>query len=228
MKLSILIPVYNEEKTLLSIIKKVKDVNLEKIKKEIIIVDDFSKDGTKKLLKQIQDNKIRIFFHSKNKGKGAAIRTALKHATGDFVINQDADLEYDPREYLKLIEVMKKNSAKVVYGSRIKNKKNKYAYLSYYLGNLFLNSFLNMIYSSNLTDFETCYKLIDRRLLQSLDLRANKFDIEPEITSKILRKGIKIYEVPIDYTPRKKEQGKKIGWKDGISALWAIIKYRFS
>ncbi len=226
MKLSIIIPVYNEEKNILKVIKKVKKVKLKNIKKEIIIIDDFSTDNTRRILKKIKDKSLKIFFHPKNIGKGAAIRTALKHITGDIVLIQDADLEYNPEEYPKLLEPIINGKAKVVYGKRF-TKQHKPRYRIYYLGNLVLTFITNLLYNSKIKDMETCYKVFKKDVIKNIKLNAKKFDFEPEVTSKILKKGYRIYEVPISYKSRSIKEGKKIGWEDGIEAIYYLIKYRF-
>ena len=229
MKLSIIIPVYNEEKTILKVISKVKNQKLNKIKKEIIIVDDFSKDGTGKILSGLKNKDIKIFFHEKNQGKGAAIRTGLRHATGDVILIQDADLEYDPKEYPKLLKPIMDGKAKVVYGSRIEaiRRKIESMYKLHYFGNVFLTIVTNVLYGSKITDMETGYKLFRREVIKNIRLRARRFDFEPEITAKILKRGYRIEEIPIDFTGRKFREGKKITWRDGIKALLYLIKYRF-
>ena len=231
MKLSIIMPVYNEKNTIMQILKKVDSVKLKSIKKELIIVDDFSTDGTIDILKKLK--KYKIIFHEKNKGKGSAIRTGLKYATGDIITIQDADLEYDPNDYQKLLIPILENKAQVVYGSRFLNKtfklswRNKIHQWFYYLGNNVLTLATNIIYFSNITDMETCYKVFKKDVIKSLNLKAERFDIEPEITAKTLRKGYKIYEVPITFNPRSFKEGKKINWKDGLKALFVLIKLRF-
>ncbi len=229
MKLSIIIPAYNEEKTILKVISRVKNINLGNIKKEIIVVDDFSRDGTRKLLERLQDRRLKIFFHEKNKGKGAAIRTALKRATGDIMLIQDADLEYDPEEYRKLLKPIINGKAKVVYGSRLESiRKNlKKMYKLHYFGNLFLTVITSVLYGAKITDMETGYKVFRKEVVKNMSLKAKRFDFEPEITAKILKKGYKIAEVPIDFMGRKFSEGKKITWKDGVKALYYLIKYRF-
>ena len=229
MKLSIIIPVYNEEKTILKVIDKVKGVPLTGINKEIIIVDDASQDSTQSILHKIKDISIKIFFHQKNQGKGAAIRTALQHATGDFVLIQDADLEYDPNDYKKLLNPVLEQKAEAVYGSRIFVIKENLAkmYKLHYFGNVFLTFATNLLYGSKITDMETCYKLIKREIILGLKLKSKRFDFEPEITAKLLKRGHKIVEVPITFNRRKFSEGKKITWRDGIKALLYLIKYRF-
>mgnify|MGYP001572262757 FL=1 len=226
--LSIIIPAYNEEKNILEIISRVKNVKLGSIRKEIIIVDDFSTDNTRKLLSELKDSSLKIFFHQKNMGKGAAIRTALKHATGGIILIQDADLEYDPAEYPKLLKPILENETKVVYGSRLsairKNLKNMYKL--HYFGNMFLTAMTNILYGAKITDMETCYKVFRKEVVRSINLKARRFDFEPEITAKILKKGYKIKEIPINFVGRKFDEGKKITWADGIKALFYLIKYR--
>lgn len=226
-KLSILIPVYNEESTIKEVLKRVQSVPTPPLKKEIIIVDDFSTDNTRETLKRMDGNNVKIFFHKKNMGKGSAIRTALKHATGDIIIIQDADLEYSPEEYPKLLKPILDKKTKVVYGSRF-TKKHKAKYKLYYLGNLFLTFMTNLIFNSNITDMETCYKVFTKDIINKIKLRAKRFDLEPEITAKILKNRYKIIEVPISYQCRDIEEGKKITWKDGVLALYYLFKYRFT
>lgn len=229
-KLSIIIPVYNEEKTIKRIIGKVKSIKLSGIQKEIIIVDDCSEDSTRIILKNLNDNFLKIFSHKKNMGKGAAIRTGLKNSTGDIILIQDADLEYDPSQYEKLIKPINHNNADVVYGSRLnavrKNLKNMYKV--HYIGNLFLTLMTNVLYGSKITDMETGYKVFRKKVIDGINLKANRFDFEPEITAKILKKGYKIHEVNIDFVARKFDEGKKITWVDGLKAVYCLIKYRFS
>lgn len=227
MKISVVIPVYNEVKTIKEIIQRIKDVNIEK---EIIVVDDCSTDGTREILRKINENGIRIFFHEGNKGKGAALRTGFEHIKGEVVIIQDADLEYDPQDYIKLIKPIKDGVADVVYGSRfltyILNCKHLF-YLTHFIGNKFLNFLIGLLFRAKITDMETCYKTIRSNVLKDMKLSARKFDIEPEITAQLIRKGFKIHEVPISYSPRAYEEGKKISWKDGFSAIFVLLKYRF-
>jgi len=230
MKLSIIIPVYNEENNILEVISKVKRTELKNITKEIIIVDDFSTDNTKKILSELKDSSIKIFFHQKNEGKGTGIRTALKHATGDIILIQDADLEYDPIEYEKLLKPIMENRTKVVYGSRIEaiRKNIKKMYKMHYLGNMLLTAVTNILYRAKITDMETGYKVFRREVIENMNLKAKRFDFEPEITAKILKKGYKITEIPIDFVGRKFNEGKKITWVDGIKAVFYLIKYRFT
>ncbi len=224
MKLSIIIPTYNERKTILEILNRINKVKLNKIEKEIIIVDDFSTDGTRDILKKTKDCK--IFFHEKNKGKGSAIRTGLKHSTGGIILIQDADLEYNPNDYPKLIGPILNKKSKVVYGSRF-SKKHKAKYKVYYLGNIILSLITRVLYLRKITDMETCYKVFRKDVIKSIRLKAKRFDFEPEITAKLIKKGYKIIEVPIGYKCRDFKEGKKITWKDGLKAAFYLLKYRF-
>jgi len=230
LKLSIIVPVYNEEKTIEELIKKVQKVYLKDIKKEIIIVDDFSKDNTNLIVQKIikEYKNIKLITQKKNKGKGAAIRTALNHISGDLVIIQDGDLEYNPEEYKNLLKPIINDNAKVVYGSRLKGKIKGFDIPSHYLGNKLLSLVTTLLYFQKITDMETCYKLMRSEVIKSIKLRATRFDFEPEITAKIIKKGYKIYEVPITYNSRSFKEGKKINWKDGIKAIFYLLKYRFS
>ena len=224
MRLSIIIPVYNESTTLLKLIEKVENVDIGKIEKEIIIVDDYSKDGSREILGKLK--KYKIIFQDKNYGKGYAIRTGIKNSTGDFIIIQDSDLEYDPNDYSQLLKPLIGESADVVYGSRFL-KRNKKGIYRFYLANKILSFFTSIIYFKNITDMETCYKVFRSDVIKSMNIKSKKFDFEPEITAKLLRKNIKIIEVPISYYPRDRLDGKKIRFKDGLSAIWTLIKYRF-
>ena len=225
MKLSIIIPVYNEEKFIQDIIEKVKNSNTGKIKKEIIIVDDCSSDNTRKILKKKINKKVdKIIYHEHNQGKGAALRTGIKEATGDVVIIQDADFEYDPNDYLKVVTPIFENKAEVVYGSRFLNKKFK-GYKKNIIANKFLTFLYNLFSHQKITDMETCYKAFKREVIQSITIEENRFGFEPEITAKIANKKIKIHEVEISYNPRSHEDGKKINYKDGLRAIYCIIKY---
>jgi len=222
-KLSIIIPVFNEEKTLSEILEKVLSLNLNK---EVVIIDDFSTDGTREKIEKISNKNIKIIYQKNNQGKGAAIREGIKAATGDYIVIQDADLEYDPQEIHKLILSVEKGEAEVVYGSRFAGR-HKFHSLAHYWGNKFLTLLTNILYGVGLTDMETCYKLVPAKLMKSLKLRANRFDFEPEITAKILKKGYKVKEVPISYEGRSFQSGKKISWKDAGAAIWTLVKYRF-
>jgi glycosyltransferase involved in cell wall biosynthesis len=225
MKLSIIIPAYNEEKTILKILGRIDKVKLP-WEKEVIIVDDASTDKTREILKNIKDKK--VVYHNKNMGKGHAIRTALEHSHGDIIIIQDADLEYYPKDYRKLIKPIIEGKAEVVYGSRLLGKsKPKISYMSFYLGGIFLSKLANLLYRTTITDESTCYKVFKKEAIKNLDLKCERFEFCPEVTAKLSRKGVKILEVPISYTPRKKEEGKKIRGIDGLVAIWTLVKYRF-
>lgn len=227
MKISILIPVYNEKDTLLKILKKVENVKLVNIEKEIILVDDFSTDGTRDILKKIKNHK--ILYHDKNMGKGTALRTAFKHATGDIIIIQDADLEYDPNDYTALIKPIIDKKADVVFGSRfIKKGFKPQGKKIFYFGNVFLSLVTKLLYFKRITDMETCYKVFRRNVLNGINIRARGFEFEPEITAKIIKKGYDVTEIPVNYHGRTAEEGKKLKpIKEGIRALWCLIKYRF-
>ena len=225
MKLSIVIPVYNEKQSIKEIIERVRATPFDK---EIIIVDDYSTDGTRELLKDMEhDSNLIIFYQSQNMGKGAALRTGFKHVTGDIVIIQDADLEYDPNEYRKLIKPICEGKADVVYGSRFMGGPRRVLYFWHSIANHILTLFSNMLTNMNLTDMETCYKVFRRDVIQKISIKSNRFGVEPEITAKISRLGIRLYEIPISYYGRQYSEGKKIGWKDAISAFYSIIRFRF-
>lgn len=223
MKLSVVIPVYNEKETIREIYEAVKAVGLEK---EIILVDDFSSDGTRSILKELVDETTQVFFHDRNLGKGAALRTGFAHAKGDIVIIQDADLEYDPQQYPKLIQPIIDGKADVVYGSRfVTGDYRRVLFFWHMLGNRFLTLLSNVLTNLNLSDMETCYKVFRREVLEKITIEENRFGFEPEITAKIAKLNIRIYEVGISYSGRTYNEGKKIGWKDGVSALRCIFKY---
>src|SRR3989304_5514645 len=224
MKISVVMPVFNEAKTIREIIKKVEDVDLEK---ELIIVDDCSTDGTRDILKTLERNPgIRVFCHEKNMGKGAALRTGFKHASGDIVIIQDADLEYNPQEYHRLIKPILDGRADVVYGSRfVTTEERRVLLFWHYLGNSFITFVSNIFTNLNLTDIETCYKVFKAEVIRAITIEENRFGFEPEITAKIAKKRYRLYEIGISYSGRDYSEGKKIGWKDGIRAIWCIIKY---
>ncbi len=224
--LSIIVPVFNEEKTILPLLEKVRKVKLMGFQKQIIVVDDGSGDGTAALLQKVSKRVILFLRHEKNKGKGAAIRTAIPHTTGDFVIIQDADLEYDPGDYEKLLMPLLDGSSDVVYGSRFLGPHRAFLFW-HFIGNKFLSLVTNVLYNTILTDMETCYKVFKGDVIRGLKLRSNRFEFEPEVTAKILKKGYKLYEIPISYHGRGFEEGKKITWRDGITALAALVRYRF-
>ncbi len=244
MTLSVIIPVYNEKETIRDVITHVQNTPFEK---EIIVVDDCSTDGTRELLtsgiSDLGDN-IRVFFHSRNQGKGAAIRTGLKVASNDIVIVQDADLEYDPKEYAALVEPIVSGKADVVYGSRftkvnkwlfiwhwikhsLSDKPYEIKYIFNFLGIQLLNLLANVLYGAGITDEATCYKVFRRNVLQKIDLKCQRFEFCPEVTAKVRKLGYTIYEVPISYTPRSKLEGKKLTLKDGFTAVFTLVKYRF-
>jgi glycosyltransferase involved in cell wall biosynthesis len=226
MVLSIIIPVYNEVSTIEELLKRVQNVPLAK---EIVLVDDFSTDGTRDLLPRLASayDNLTICYHEKNCGKGYAIRTGLARVTGDMVVIQDADLEYDPTEYLRLVRPILDGRADVVYGSRFAGgEEHRVLYFWHYLGNRFLTLLSNMFTNLNLTDMETCYKVFRSEIIKGIRLEQNRFGFEPEITAKIARTGCRIYEIGISYSGRTYSEGKKIGWKDGVKAIWCIVKYR--
>ncbi len=223
MKLSVVIPVYNEKNTIRDIVKSVAAVNVEK---EIILVDDCSTDGTRDIIRGMTDNGLRFVLHERNMGKGAALRTGFSHATGDIVIIQDADLEYDPMEYPKLIKPILDGKADVVYGSRfLTGDARRVLFFWHMIGNKFLTLLSNMLTNLNLTDMETCYKVFRREVLQKITVEENRFGFEPEITAKVAKLDVRIYEIGISYSGRTYKEGKKIGWKDGFSAIRCILKY---
>ena len=223
MRLTVVIPVYNEIETILELYNTVKSVPLDK---EIILVDDCSTDGTRELLKGLSDPDTRVFFHEVNQGKGAALRTGFGKATGDIVIIQDADLEYDPGQYPKLIQPILEGKADVVFGSRfVTGDYRRVLFFWHMLGNKFLTLFSNMMTNLNLTDMETCYKVFRREVLQQITIEENRFGFEPEITAKLAKLHVRIYEIGISYSGRTYNEGKKIGWKDGVSAIRCILKY---
>jgi glycosyltransferase involved in cell wall biosynthesis len=224
--LSVIMPVYNERATVAEIIRRVRAVTLP-VTVDLVVVDDGSTDGTDKVLAALEDSTVSVFRHEQNQGKGAAIRTGLANAKGDLVIIQDADLEYDPDDWSTMLNPMLKGKSQVVYGSRFTGER-KNMLLLHWIGNRFLSLATNILYSSTLSDMETCYKLFDRRVLEGITVRSNRFDFEPEITAKVLRRGYRIYEVPISYAGREISEGKKITWRDGFGALRALVRFRFS
>jgi dolichol-phosphate mannosyltransferase len=234
MKLSVIIPVYNEESTVLEILKRVQSVPVEK---EIIVVDDGSIDGTREMLGQLHflstqkgegqgGGDIKVILKEKNEGKGMAIREGLKHITGDIVVIQDADMEYNPLDWIKMLKVMEEKKAGVVYGSRIMGRGEKSS-LSFYLGGRFLSFLTNLLYGTRITDEPTCYKMFRTEVIKNIELKCKGFEFCPEVTAKVSKKGYRIYEVPVSYSPRKISEGKKIRWNDGAVAIWTLIKHRF-
>jgi glycosyltransferase involved in cell wall biosynthesis len=228
-KLSVVIPVYNEERWVREVVRRVQAVP---IPKELVIVDDCSTDGTRAILREIEAAapNVRVILQPHNQGKGAALRTGFKHATGDVVLVQDADLEYDPAEYPRLLQPILENRADVVYGSRFRGESHRVLYFWHYVANKVLTLLSNMFTNLNLTDMETCYKVFRREVLQDITLRSNRFGFEPEITAKVARRRTppwRVYEVPISYSGRTYEEGKKIGLKDAFNALYCIIRYRY-
>ncbi|MBQ4122655.1 glycosyltransferase family 2 protein [bacterium] len=226
-KVSIIVPIYNEKDTLLSILEKIEQANFSGLEKEMILVDDASSDGTREILNGLTE-KYRVLFHEKNQGKGAAIRTALKEVSGDFVVIQDADLEYLPDDYDKLLPLLINDEADVVYGSRFANPENSKKFiLKNKIANKFLTILNNLLYGTQITDMETCYKAFKREYIQRITIKSNRFDFEPEITAKMVKQKARFKEVPISYNGRGHSEGKKINWKDGVQAIFTIIKYRF-
>ena len=226
MRLSVVIPVYNEAATIREIVRRVQAVDMSK---ELILVDDFSTDGAREALAEIaaQAENVKVLLHERNRGKGRALRTGFDHAAGDFVIVQDADLEYDPQDYPKLLHPLFSGQADVVFGSRfLTTEQRRVLYFWHSVGNRLLTLLSNMATNLNLTDMETCYKVFRRELIQSIVLEEDRFGFEPEITSKIAKAGARVYEVGISYHGRTYGEGKKIGAKDGFRALWCIVKYR--
>ena len=224
-KITILIPVYNEYNTLNKILAKIENIDFYGLNKEIILIDDCSTDGTKELYKDLN---YKVLYHERNLGKGAALRDGFKEATGDIVTIQDADLEYNPEDLLPLVKIVMDNEADVAYGSRFMNIDTSKDYmLTHLLGNKALTIITNILYGANLTDMETCYKVFKSEYVKHLDIKSNRFDFEPEITAKVLKQGARLKEVPITYVARGFKEGKKISWKDGFAAIFALIKFRF-
>lgn len=226
MKLSVVIPVFNEVSTIEEILRRVESVDAG-LDKEIIVVDDGSTDGTREILKRLASPSVKVFSHEKNTGKGGALRTGFAEAGGDIILVQDADLEYDPREYQKLLEPILDGRADVVYGSRFLGGPHRVLFFWHYVGNRFLTTFSNMLSNLNLTDMETCYKVFKRDALQQIKLKSNRFGFEPEITIKLAKLKCRFYEVPISYSGRDYVEGKKIGWKDGLAAIFHLIRFKF-
>jgi glycosyltransferase involved in cell wall biosynthesis len=222
--LSILIPVYNEKATVLELLRRVEAVPLS-VAKEIVVVDDGSTDGTRELLQGL-GARAKVVFHESNRGKGAALRTALSHATGDLVIVQDADLEYDPADYPGLLAPLLDGRADVVYGSRFLGGPHRVLFFWHYCGNKFFTLVTNVLYNINLTDMGTCYKVFDAAMLKAIPLKSERFGIEAELTAKVCKRRLRLYEAPISYAGRTYAEGKKITWKDGFSYLWCLLRYR--
>lgn len=245
MRLSIIMPVYNERSTLEEIVQRVRAVNLVvnadgsntlldgpiELEREIVIVDDGSTDGTRAILdawRAAPPDDMQIIYHEQNSGKGAALRTGFQHATGDIFVIQDADLEYDPRDYVKLLEPLLEGRAPIIYGSRFMGGPRSAMSLTHTLGNKFLTIMTNVLYGTALTDMETCYKCFRREVINGMPLRSRAFEIEPELTAKFLKRGYNIFEVPISYNGRTFHEGKKIDWRDGFSAVRTLLRYRFA
>jgi glycosyltransferase involved in cell wall biosynthesis len=227
-KLSILMPVFNEVRTVEEIIRRVRAADSCGLEKEIILVDDASTDGTGDILKKLsQHSDLKVFAHPYNRGKGAALRMALEHATGDIVLIQDADLEYDPTDYPKLLRPILDGRADVVYGSRFAGGTHRVLLFWHYMANRFLTLLSNMLCNLNLTDMETCYKVFRRKCVNDMKLTSDRFGIEPELTAKLARRRYRFYETDINYSGRDYSEGKKISWVDGLAALWFIFRYRF-
>jgi glycosyltransferase involved in cell wall biosynthesis len=236
--LSVVIPAYNEKDTIDEILRRVRAVP---IRKEIIVVDDFSTDGTRELLREMEqrDGDLRVLYHERNQGKGAALRTGFRHATGQIVIVQDADLEYDPAQYLQLLQPIVEDRADVVFGSRFIGETHRVLYFRHYLANRFLTFLSNVFTNLNLTDMEVCYKVFRREVIQAIRLKSDRFGFEPEVTAKVARftfpaeegqppRPCRIYEIPVSYHGRTYREGKKIGLKDGFQALYCILRYAFA
>lgn len=227
MKLSIIIPVYNESATIKKIIEEVQSVDIGDMEREIILVDDCSSDGTRRIIaEEINNENVIKLYHERNQGKGSAIRTGIDAVTGDIVIIQDADREYDPRDYPKLLQPILEDRCDVVYGSRFL-RGNSAMFFWHYVGNNLLTLATNILYNTLISDMEVGYKVFRAKVIKGIPIKSNRFDFEPEITAKILKRGYKIQQVPINYIGRDYSEGKKITWKDGFSALWTLVKYRF-
>jgi glycosyltransferase involved in cell wall biosynthesis len=224
--LTVVIPVYNERATVAEIIRRIRAVEIP-LTLQVIVVDDGSSDGSDKVLQALEDSTVRVIRHTHNQGKGAAIRTGMEAMTGDLLLIQDADLEYDPDDWPRLLEPILKGKARVVYGSRFTGERKNMLPLHWF-GNRMLSLVTNILYSSTLSDMETCYKLFDAEVLKGITLVSDRFEFEPEITAKVMRRGFRIYEVPISYAGREANEGKKITWRDGFGAMAALIRFRFT
>jgi dolichol-phosphate mannosyltransferase len=226
-KLSIIIPCYNEAATVSEILARVARAETHGLEKEVIVVNDGSTDETGQLLEELQGNRVKVIHHERNRGKGAAIRTALEQVTGDIVLIQDADLEYDPDEYPSLLHPLLNDHVKVVYGSRMLRKGTRQGTLPFLVGGMLLSLLTNLLYQAGITDEPTCYKVFKASLLKSLDLKCTGFEFCPEVTAKVCKRGYEIKEVPISYNPRSVSEGKKINWRDFIVHVFILLKYRF-
>lgn len=229
-KISIIVPIYNEVNTLAQILQKIEETSFCDLEKEIILVDDSSFDGTTDLLKGYEESgKYKIFYHETNQGKGAAIKTAMEQMTGDIMVIQDADLEYEPKDYSELLPLILEGKADVVYGSRLSGGKPSRSFMfTHLLGNKLLTLITNILYNTTLTDMETCYKAFRTDFLKGIVIKSKRFDFEPEITAKVLKRNARLYELPISYYGREYSEGKKITWCDGLHAIAALVKFRFS
>ena len=226
LKLSIVIPIYNERETLETLIAKVNSVDYDK---EILLIDDFSSDGTREVLKRYENKEnFQVLYHDHNRGKGAALRTGFSNVNGDIIIIQDADLEYNPADYGTLIEPILDGRADVVYGSRFLGGPHRVLFFWHSIGNMVLTTFSNMLTNINLTDMETGYKVFTKKVNDTLTFKCDRFGFEPEFTAKVAKNNFRIYEVPISYNGRDYSEGKKITWKDGVAAIWYIIKFKFT
>lgn len=226
-KVSILVPVYNEKDTLLQLLSNIDKASFCNLEKEVILVDDASTDGSREILKGLED-KYKVYYHHKNQGKGAALRTGIQKATGDFIVIQDADLEYSPEDYNELLTLLINDKADVVYGSRFADEKlSTFSMYSHFLGNKVLTLITNILYGTQITDMETCYKAFKAEFIKPINIKSNRFDFEPEITAKISKSKTRLKEVPISYKGRESNEGKKITWKDGFQAILALIRFRF-
>jgi glycosyltransferase involved in cell wall biosynthesis len=224
--LTVVIPVYNERATVAEIIRRIRAVDIP-LTLQVIVVDDGSSDGSDKVLQALEDSTVRVIRHTHNQGKGAAVRTGMEAMTGDLLLIQDADLEYDPDDWPLLLDPILKGKARVVYGSRFTGERKNMLPLHWF-GNRMLSLVTNVLYSSTLSDMETCYKLFDAEVLKGITLVSDRFEFEPEITAKVMRRGFRIYEVPISYAGREANEGKKITWRDGFGAMAALIRFRFT